>query len=82
VLHYIQPGSRAIATPIYEKKQRPLIRSTPHAPDQTVKRSPLPHCSVDLAAPSRYLSTLDDFHDVSRAVGPSGQSRARWFCAA
>jgi hypothetical protein len=47
-----------------------------HAPDQTIYRSRLIHCVVDLAAPGPLrVLTLTDFHKISRAEGPGRQYR-------
>ena len=35
------------------RQRRPIIRSITHAPDQTLTRSQLFHCCIDLAAPGR-----------------------------
>src|SRR6266550_3024436 len=41
------------------ERQRPIIRSTTHAPDQTVAQPQLLHCVVDLIAPSLPYSAFD-----------------------
>jgi len=43
------------------RQRRPIIRSITHAPDQTLTRSQLFHCCIDLAAPGRCDLTSEWF---------------------
>jgi hypothetical protein len=59
VLRVPYAGSRAIAAPTGGERQRPIIRSTTHAPDQTRGQPQLLHCEINLAAPSLSHSAFD-----------------------
>src|SRR5260370_23702068 len=57
------------------RQRRPIIRSNTHAPDQTDTQPRLLQC---LGRPRRpgpvVILPLSDFHEVSRAAGPKGQT--------
>src|SRR5260370_16202792 len=57
------------------RQRRPIIRSNTHAPDKTVTQPRLLQC---LGRPRRpgpvVILPLSDFHEVSRAAGPKGQT--------
>src|SRR5579864_7326616 len=59
VLRIPQPGSQAIAAPTEGNRQRPIICSTTHAPDQTRGQPQLLQCELNLAAPSLSYSAFD-----------------------
>jgi hypothetical protein len=54
------------------ERQRPFIRLTTHAPDQTRRQPRLRHCWDDLAAPNLLLFWFprSHFHELSRAARP------------
>ena len=54
-------------------RQRPIICSTTHAPDQTRGQPQLLQCELNLTAPSLYYSafTRTNFHEILRAAGPN-----------
>src|SRR5215471_9727384 len=68
----------AIAAPASRRQQRPFIRSITHAPGQTGSQPQLLHCVFRPRRSRAFpivLGLSNDFHEVSRAVGPKWQGR-------
>src|SRR5665811_2351909 len=66
-------GHVAIAAPEGDER-RPIIRAEAHMlQGQTESRSRILHCPADLIAPA--IAMMPVFHELSRAGGPSQQSR-------
>src|SRR5665811_1797684 len=71
---YSQAGSRGYRRSRQGDERRPIIRAEAHMlQGQTESRSRILHCPADLIAPA--ISMMPVFHEVSRAEGPSQQSR-------
>src|SRR5499427_10005716 len=56
---FLNQGHRLSPLPQKENRQRPIICSTTHAPDQTRGQSQLLQCELSLAAPSLSYSAFD-----------------------
>src|ERR1019366_5136749 len=68
------PGRGTWLSPLpKETNDAQLFAQSAHAPDQTESRPRLLHCPNDLTA--RTIAMMPVFHQLSRAEGPSQQSR-------
>src|ERR1019366_3877933 len=71
---YSQAGSRGYRRSRQGDERRPIIRAEAHMlQGQTESRSRILHCPADLIAPA--IAMMPVFYELSRAEGPSQQSR-------